>query len=147
MKKEFYLSQSEDYNPGSRFSKSFWNCFGCWKPKAQSYVFETKNHTSKWHTVILHKVQGYIVQVSMYKEISRSSWPPKELGMNTIFQRSCSASVRRKKKKKKKCLQSSRHSHLWGGLINVQWRCTLHIRDKAGGARTYTQKTLCLVKI
>ena len=48
MKKEFYLSQSEDYNPGSRFSKSFWNCFGCWKPKAQSYVFWDRRLYIKW---------------------------------------------------------------------------------------------------
>ena len=49
------------------------------------YIFDTKDHTSKWHTDILHKVQGYTVQVSMYKEISRSPWPPKELEMSTIF--------------------------------------------------------------
>ena len=44
----FELSETEDYNPGSRFSESSENCSIGWKLKARSYTFSRqRDHTSK----------------------------------------------------------------------------------------------------
>ena len=66
--REFYLSQTEDYNPGKQILRKLGEMFYLLEAEGFTYIFETKYHTSKWRTDILHKVhQGYTVQGNTYK--------------------------------------------------------------------------------
>ena len=60
------MSQTEGYKPGSSFSESSKDLLHLLEVKGMVIsILETKNHTSKWHIDILHKVQQeYIVQVN-----------------------------------------------------------------------------------
>ena len=68
-KKGNFTQAKQDYKLGSRFSRKLWELSHLLKVEGTViYIFETKDHTSKWHTVILYKVhQGYIVQVNAQK--------------------------------------------------------------------------------
>ena len=62
------MSQTEDENPGKQILRKLGEMFHLLEAEGFICIFETKYHTSKWHTDILHKVhQGYIVQVNTYK--------------------------------------------------------------------------------
>ena len=52
--KEFYLSQTEDYNPGSKFSGSSENCSACYTSKAQSYTFLRHGTIRQYDIVIVY---------------------------------------------------------------------------------------------
>lgn len=51
-----------------------------------TYIFETRDHTSQWHSYSLHKVDhGYIVQINGYEVSSKSPWLRSELGKTSTF--------------------------------------------------------------
>ena len=152
-KKSFYLSQTEDYKPGSSFSKSSKDLLHVLEVKGMVIsILETKNHTSKWHIGILHTVQqGYIVQVNTKGYIvqvnTRVHSPGKhvvqsELGKSAIHLRSYT--VLRQKKYRSR--QFSGHSH----FPKEVWFLWRHTPQQGGEEKTQTNTerslySICLV--
>lgn len=105
-------------------------------------IWETKDHPSKRRIDVLHKVpQRYTVQVKANKASSEPLWLLTALGKNANL-RSCIPGIRRKRRNWSWWL--GRHSHLWGGLVNVWCRHTLQLNGEGGGPNGHTQRILCL---
>ena len=89
--REFYLSQTEDYNPGKQILRKLGEMFYLLEAEGFTYIFETKYHTSKWRTDILHKVhQGYTVQGNTYKveqQVTMTPYSLTEFAKNAIWPR------------------------------------------------------------